>query len=253
MVALHATSLRRRAMRARGVGRHGRRRSGAPHCPIAAPQREQPMAAPTPFRMTVCGLDELPGHCAAGVTHVLSILDPEMPAPSAPADCQRLELRFHDVIEPSANMHPPGPEHVRGILGFGRELLAAPNADAHLVVHCHAGVSRSTAAMLLILAQAEPGRPAAELAAELLRIRAKAWPNLRIVEFGDQMLGRGGTLIGAAAAIYRHQLEQRQHLAEVMIGSGRGREIAAAQAGNGRAGDGREPGRDGERPAATVR
>jgi len=206
----------------------------------AAIRREQMMAVPTPFRMTVCGLDELPGHCAAGVTHVLSILDPETPAPSALADCQRLELRFHDVIEPRANMHPPGPEHVRGILRFGRELPATPNADSHLVVHCHAGVSRSTAAMLLILAQAEPDRPATELAAELLRIRAKAWPNLLIIEFGDQMLGRGGTLIEAAGAIYRRQLEQRQHLAEVMIGSGRGREIAVAQASNGM--DGRWPG-----------
>lgn len=204
------------------------------------------MAAPTPFRMTVCGLDELPGHCAAGVTHVLSILDPEMPAPSAPGDCQRLELRFHDVIEPSPYMHPPSPEHIRGILGFGRDLLAAPLADAHLVVHCHAGVSRSTAAMLLILAQAEPGLPAAELAAELLRIRAKAWPNLRIVEFGDQMLGRGGKLIEAAAVIYRCQLEQRQYLADVMIGHGRGREIAAAHIGYGTGGGGRDkPGCEG--------
>jgi len=188
------------------------------------------MAAPTPYRMTVCGLDELPGHCAAGVTHVLSILDPETPAPSTDGDYLRLELRFHDVIEPSPQVHPPGPEHVRGILGFGRNLLAAPIADAHLVVHCHAGVSRSTAAMLLILAQAAPARPAADLAAELLRIRAKAWPNLRIVEFGDQMLGRGGTLVEAAASIYRRQLEQRQYLAEIMIGNGRGREIAAAHA-----------------------
>ncbi len=182
----------------------------------------------TPFRVTVCGLDELPGHCAAGVTHVLSILDPETPAPATPGDYERLELRFHDVIESNPLLQPPRPDHVRGILTFGRDLLAAPKADAHLVVHCHAGVSRSTAAMLLILAQAEPGRSAADMAAELLRIRAKAWPNLRIVEFGDQMLGSGGTLIDAATAIYRDQLERRQYLAEVMIGNGRGREIAAA-------------------------
>ncbi len=187
------------------------------------------MPAPTtPFRMTVCGLDELPGHCEAGATHVLSILDPETPAPATQGDYERLELRFHDVIEPSPLLHPPRPEHVRGILTFGRHLLTTPRADAHLVVHCHAGVSRSTAAMLLILAQAWPLRPATELAAELLRIRAKAWPNLRIVEFGDEMLGRGGTLIEAATAIYRHQLELRQYLAEVMIGNGRGREIVTA-------------------------
>jgi predicted protein tyrosine phosphatase len=195
---------------------------------MAAHEQEQMMSRTIPFRMTVCGLDELPGHCAAGVTHVLSILDPEMPAPSASGDYHRVELRFHDVIEPSPHVHAPSPAHVRDILGFGRDLLVAPGEDGHLVVHCHAGVSRSTAAMLLILAQAEPGRPAGELAAELLRIRGKAWPNLRIVEFGDEMLGREGTLIKAAAAIYRRQLEQRQYLAEIMIGNGRGREVAAA-------------------------
>jgi predicted protein tyrosine phosphatase len=179
--------------------------------------------------MTVCGLDELPGHCAAGASHVLSILDPETPVPSTPGNYERLELRFHDVIEPAPRLQPPSPEHIRDIIAFGHYLLALPRTGAHLVVHCHAGVSRSTAAMLLILAQATPALPSAELATELLRIRGKAWPNLRMVEFGDQMLGRDGALIDAATVIYRRQLEQRQYLAEVMIGSGRAREIAAAR------------------------
>jgi len=33
-----------------------------------------------PFRTTICGVAELDGHCAAGVTHVVSVLDPEWPA-----------------------------------------------------------------------------------------------------------------------------------------------------------------------------
>jgi hypothetical protein len=35
------------------------------------------------FRITVCGIEELPGHCEAGVSHVLSILDPGSPLPPA--------------------------------------------------------------------------------------------------------------------------------------------------------------------------
>jgi hypothetical protein len=36
-----------------------------------------------PFRITVCGLDELAGRCEARISHVLSILDPEWPVPEA--------------------------------------------------------------------------------------------------------------------------------------------------------------------------
>ena len=56
-----------------------------------------------PFRTTICGIDELAGHCAAGVTHVLSILDPGWPEPEPLSIFdlnRRLKLRFHDVIEP---------------------------------------------------------------------------------------------------------------------------------------------------------
>ncbi len=61
-------------------------------------------------------------------------------------------------------------------------------------------------------------------------IREKAWPNLRILEMGDAMLGRGGTLPAAAAPLYRHQLQLRPHLADVMRNAGRGREVDAGQA-----------------------
>jgi predicted protein tyrosine phosphatase len=189
------------------------------------------MLSDPPFRLTVCGLDEIAGHCETGVTHVLSILDPEAPVPPAFGiynNHHRLELRFHDVIEEVPPMDAPQRVHVEQLLDFGRDLISDPPESAHLLVHCHAGVSRSTAAMLLILAEAQPATPAADLAAELLRIRAKAWPNLRILEFGDAMLGRQGTLITAAAALYRHQLEQRPHLADIMTDAGRGREVAAA-------------------------
>ena len=55
-----------------------------------------------PFRITVCGIEELSGHCDANVSHVLSILDPEWPVPEAFGafgEHARLELRFHDIID----------------------------------------------------------------------------------------------------------------------------------------------------------
>jgi predicted protein tyrosine phosphatase len=184
-----------------------------------------------PFRISICGIEELTGHCETGASHVLSILDPGWPVPEAFGafgEHERLELRFHDVIEEIAGMVPPQPENVARILAFGRDLVAEPPENAHLLVHCHVGISRSTAAMALILAQALPHLPARDVLAEILRVRPKAWPNLRIIEMGDAMLGRGGELVSAAHEIYRLQLEIRPHLAELMTQGGRGREVAAA-------------------------
>lgn len=184
-----------------------------------------------PFEITVCGIEELGGHCAAGVSHVLSILDPDWPVPEVfgtYGEHAKLELRFHDVIEEFAGAVPPSEEDVARLLAFGRDLMAEPAPSAHLLVHCHAGVSRSTASMALILAEALPDRPAAEIFGEVLRIRRQAWPNLRIVEIGDAMLARNGELVAAAHEVYRLQLETRTHLAASMREGGRGREVAAA-------------------------
>jgi predicted protein tyrosine phosphatase len=187
-----------------------------------------------PFQITICGIEELEGHCEVGVSHVLSILDPGWPVPpafGAFGEHERLELRFHDIIDDMPGMELPQPEHVEALLAFGRDLIAEPRPDAHLLVHCHAGISRSTASMTLILAQALPDRPALAIIDEVMRIRSKAWPNLRIVELGDAMLGRGGTLVRAAIEAYRRQIERRPELADMMSGAGRGREVAAARSG----------------------
>lgn len=186
-----------------------------------------------PFRITVCGIEELTGHCETGASHVLSILDPDWPIPDAFGGFgvhQKLELRFHDVIEDSGGLIPPRSEHVERLLSFSQDLHAEPPDNAHLLVHCHAGISRSTASMALILAQGAPSLSGTEILQEILRIRPKAWPNLRIIEMGDAMLSRDGELTAAAIEIYRHQLEIRPELADFMIRGGRIREVQAARA-----------------------
>ena len=188
-------------------------------------------AAP-PFGITVCGIEELAGHCSAGASHVLSILDPDYPVPEAFGafgEHQKLEVRFHDIIDETPGLLLPQPGHVERILALGRDLLTQPVATARLLVHCHAGISRSTASMTLILAQALPEALADTVLAMVHGIREKAWPNLRLVEIGDAMLGRNGTLVQATHALHRLQLERRPHLAGFMELGGRGREVAAAR------------------------
>lgn len=179
-----------------------------------------------PFAITVCGIEELGGYCAVGVSHVLSILDPGWPEPTAfgtYGEHERLELRFNDIIDERAGMILPQRADVERVLAFGRDLMAEPSA--HLLVHCHAGISRSTASMTLILAQARPDRPAVEALAEVVRIRPQAWPNLRMIEIGDAMLGLGGALVAAAHDRYRAVTMRDPDWGRRMAEVGRGREV----------------------------
>jgi predicted protein tyrosine phosphatase len=182
-----------------------------------------------PFRITICGIPELGEHGSAGVTHVLSILDPETADPGAFAQFsphRRLSLRFYDIIELEPGRLAPAQADVERLLEFGRELdeVAAP----HLLIHCHAGISRSTASAALILAQANPALAADEIFEAISTQRPRAWPNLRMLEFGDALLGRGGELVTAVGAVYRRVLDREPLLQEFMINGGRGREVMAA-------------------------
>ncbi len=185
-----------------------------------------------PFDITVCGIEELAGHCTLGATHVLSILDPDHPVPEAFGtfgEHEKLELRFHDVVGPQPGMIPPTERDVEAILRLGRDMGAEAAARPNLLVHCHMGISRSTASMALILAQAMPDADGGAILGIVHKIREKAWPNLLLIEMGDALLGRGGSLVAATTALHRLQLEQFPHVAAFHVEAGRGREVEAAR------------------------
>src|SRR5580704_10138811 len=108
--------------------------------------RALPMKPSSFPAFAICGLDELIGHQGRGVTHILSILDPEWPDPVAFQAYDphfRATLRFHDAIEPDPDILLPQRGDVAAILTFGRDAAEAGG----LLIHCHAGISRSTAAI----------------------------------------------------------------------------------------------------------
>jgi predicted protein tyrosine phosphatase len=182
-----------------------------------------------PFKVNICGLSELRLYRDAHVSHVLSILDPEFPAPTAFADYgahQKLELRFDDIINEEPKLRAPQPEHVDALLEFGAGLGNEP--DAHLLVHCHMGISRSTASTTLLIAQAAPAMAPAEIFAELHKLRPQIWPNLRIIEMGDKKLGRDGAIVAALRDLYRAQIERDPKWVAEIRAEGRGREINLA-------------------------
>jgi predicted protein tyrosine phosphatase len=193
-------------------------------------------AAPAPISLlTICGLEELGSHGARGVTHVLSILDPDTPEPAAfgaYGEIRRTTLRFHDVIEPGPNATLPSEADVDAILAFARDVLAEERAGAaHVLVHCHVGISRSTAAMLMLIALAYPDEDEEAWVARLHAMRAKAWPNARMVAFADARLGRGGRLSEAVRRLHGRQLLAYPNVESFLRANGRSAEVDAAQRG----------------------
>ncbi|WP_262268567.1 tyrosine phosphatase family protein [Microvirga yunnanensis] len=188
----------------------------------------------TPIQMlTVCGIAELPDQRERSVTHVLSILDPDHPDPEAFEAYDphhRTILRFHDIILPIPGMILPARTDVEAILRFGDEVGEgrAGHAEGHLLVHCHMGVSRSTAAMLTLMAQADPNESEDALFERLVEIRPQAWPNSLMVGFADGLLSRDGRLTEALRRHYGRQIRRRPDYVQLMQDLGRGREVEMA-------------------------
>ncbi|MFO1112996.1 MAG: protein-tyrosine-phosphatase [Rhodospirillales bacterium] len=180
-----------------------------------------------PYPITICGLAELCGHAEAGFTHVVSILDPIWPDPDEFDDWEahrRVLWRFDDVVEVGGGYSAPRREDVQAILALGADLRN--EAAARVLIHCHAGVSRSTAAAVILMAQHNPGREAAVFA-ELRRIRPRSWPNALMLRLADAMLHREGALL---VELYRHQrgiADRYPEFAELLARFGRAHEIAA--------------------------
>jgi predicted protein tyrosine phosphatase len=184
--------------------------------------------------LTICGIDELPEHGSRAVTHVLSLLDPNWPEITGFQGYgahRRTTLRFHDVIDPGPGLTPPTQKHVAEILAFGTELASETEAAAerHLLVHCHMGISRSTAAMLMLLAQVHPREPEDQLFARLREMRPQAWPNSLMIGYADEILGREGRLVTALRRHYGIQIRERPEFIDWMRRLARARELDMAE------------------------
>jgi predicted protein tyrosine phosphatase len=108
-----------------------------------------------------------------------------------------LLLDMDDISDHIEGYVAPAETHVGELLRFVR----AWDRAAPLVVHCYAGISRSTAGAFVTACALNPHRDEAAIARALRDASPTAMPNIRIVSLADVMLGRNGRMIAAIRAI----------------------------------------------------
>jgi predicted protein tyrosine phosphatase len=144
----------------------------------------------------VCSLAALPEIVRlTGASHVLTVMakvdQVERPASVLPEN--HMKISFDDITEPMDGFVAPTAEHVEQVLSFVRSWDRA----APLVIHCYAGVSRSTASAFAAACALNPHRDEMTIARQIRAASPIANPNRLIVSLADKALGRDGRMLRA--------------------------------------------------------
>jgi len=130
-----------------------------------------------------------------GARHIVTLIKDvslvHRPA-TIPAE-NHLLLDMDDIVDHIDGYVAPAEEHVGELLRFVRKW----DRTAPLVVHCYAGISRSTAGAFVTACALNPDRAEAQIARAIRDASPTAAPNLRIVTHADRLLGRQGRMIAA--------------------------------------------------------
>jgi predicted protein tyrosine phosphatase len=136
-----------------------------------------------------------------GASHLVTLVSANTPVerPGRISPDNHLYLGFNDIVAPMEGMTPPGEAHVLELLRF----VEAWDARSPMVIHCWAGISRSTAGAYIATCARSPGRDENEIAKALRAASPSATPNARLVAIADTLLSRDGRMIEAIRSIGR--------------------------------------------------
>ena len=148
-------------------------------------------------------------------SHMVTLLSPEhmIETPPGLAADAHLQLGINDVADANFAESPPAEHHIERLIGFGRGW----NAEAPMLVHCWAGVSRSTAAAYILLCD-RLGAGCETDVASALRYRAPhAFPNPLMIRLADRALGREGRMVRAVETMGRGAIVAEGECVELPI------------------------------------
>ncbi|MXY53791.1 MAG: protein tyrosine phosphatase [Gammaproteobacteria bacterium] len=132
-----------------------------------------------------------------GVRDLVSVIHPEA-QPRTPSEidpARHHRCAVHDIVQPSPGKISPQTKDIEALIKF----LDTWDSEVPLLVHCLAGVSRSTA-VALVAHTLKTGDP--RKSAQTLREASPyAWPNRRILALADSILGLDGELTKAREAM----------------------------------------------------
>jgi predicted protein tyrosine phosphatase len=135
----------------------------------------------------------------SGALHIVTLLrlSDRVTRPSHIAAENHLILNVDDIPEPADGYTAPAEEHVERLIRFA----GAWDRTTPMVVHCFAGISRSTASAFVAACTVNPKRDEQEIAWAIRRASRTAQPNIRIVSIADRLLKRQGRMIHAIETI----------------------------------------------------
>ena len=148
----------------------------------------------------VCSLARLHETVAeTQASHVVTLLKDThlVQRPRAISADRHLVLGMDDICEPLDGYVCPAEEHVTDLLDF----VHGWNRGAPLVMHCYAGISRSTAGAFITACALNPHRDEDAIAWSMRRASPIAMPNRRLVALADRLLDRNGRMVAAVEAI----------------------------------------------------
>ena len=108
-----------------------------------------------------------------------------------------LILGMDDICEPMDGYITPCDDHVSRLIDFVRGW----DRRSPLVVHCFAGISRSTAGAYVAACALNPARDETAIARIIRKSSATAMPNIMLVSHGDRILKRNGRMVEAVMAL----------------------------------------------------
>jgi len=148
----------------------------------------------------VCSLAALhPTVAATAASHVLSVMANvgQVQRPPSVLETNHLRIEMDDITEQMAGFNAPNETHIGRVLDFVRNW----DRNAPLVVHCYAGISRSTASAFAAACALNPHRDETSIARQIRQASPSAYPNRLIVALADRALGRQGRMLRALDAI----------------------------------------------------